>query len=87
MAKELELDIEEITYLIEQFKKSYNVEDPLTWIKNFIAHSNKNRLHARAKTEQLHGIQAVDAAHDVDTAETRKLKERKLNLTNRLFTK
>ena len=76
LAEQLDLDIEEATYLIEQLKGSYNIDDPLSWIKRFIAQSNKTRLNSKVKNSELmRGLQAIEQAED--TAEERKLRDRK----------
>jgi len=78
LANQLEIDIEEATYLIEQLKNSYNIDDPIAWIKSFIDQANKNKSHASVKkSELMRGLQAIGQAED--TAEERKLKERKFN--------
>lgn len=77
LAEQLELDIEEANYLIEQLKGSYNIDDPLSWLKGFIAQSNKTRLNSKVKkSELMRGLQAIEQAED--TAEERKLRDRKL---------
>ncbi len=70
----LELDVEEATKLLEQLRLSFTIDDPLEWLKAYVAKIAKTKLSKRTKKDQLLGKYALGQAED--TAEERRVKER-----------
>lgn len=76
VAEELQIDPYRVAELLAELQHIFTTDDPVLWLKLFLAQTEKDRLYLQAKANLLHGIEPVN--QPVDTAEERKIKERKL---------
>lgn len=73
----LQIDIDTTTQLLQQLHSTFTIDDPILWLQRLLSQVEKNRLRMQlAKEELMRGLDTT--SQPLDTAEDRKLKERKL---------
>lgn len=79
VAQKLEIDQERVFALLQELHAVFTIDDPIYWLKMFLAQTEKDRLYLQqAKQDLLHGLAVVN--QPVDTAEERRIRERKFHL-------
>lgn len=77
VADKLQIDEDRVMQLLNELRKIFTIDDPILWLKRLLSQTEKEQLfYERSKEELLHGLAVVN--QPVDTAEERKLRERKL---------
>jgi hypothetical protein len=77
ISQQLEVDPIIALELLNELYRSFNIDDPIEWLKGLLNSTQKARLHEQhAKEDLLHGLAVVD--QPIDTAEERKLRDRRL---------
>jgi hypothetical protein len=72
----LEIDQFWASQLLDKLRHNFTIDDPILWLKRLLNQTEKERLHyAHAKEDLLHGLAVTN--QPVDTAEERKLKDRR----------
>ena len=78
VSKQLDLDPGMAAYLLDQLRHSFTVDDPIVWLKLLLAQTEKALVFRKAEKQKLMSGLAITVQEE-DTAEARKLKERRLN--------
>jgi hypothetical protein len=77
MSLKLQVDLDTTNQLLEQLHGTFTIDDPVQWLQRLLAQVEKQRIHMQlAKDELIHGLDPTD--QPTDTAELRKIKERKI---------
>lgn len=80
VSEKLQIDQDLVAQLLDQLHHTFTIDDPIDWLKNLLHTIEKSiKRHALTKENQLHGLAVTE--QPLDTAEERKLCERKLDIT------
>lgn len=73
----LQIDIDTTTKLLQQLRGTFTIDDPIAWLQRLLTQVEKHRVSMQlAKDDLMHGLDPTN--QPLDTAEHRKIKERKL---------
>jgi hypothetical protein len=78
ISEKLQVDEYRASQLLDELRRNFIIDDPIKWLKLLLELIEQERLHyAKQKEDLLHGLAVT--TQPVDTAEERKLRERRLN--------
>ncbi len=77
VAVRLQIDHDTAAKLLAELRNEFTIDDPIVWLKQVLSQAEKESLrYQHAKDDLLHGLNVVN--QPTDTAEERKIKQRKL---------
>lgn len=79
ISQKLQIDIDTTKQLLNQLHGTFTIDDPILWLQRLLNQVEKQRIHMQlAKDDLMHGLAPIN--QPTDTAEERKIKERKFKI-------